>query len=268
MKHLGSYASSMRASVTAVFAVLAGLALVLAACSSDDAASGATQPPVSSTDGTTVTYGQAYQGGVFHLGPVDWDESQFHNACAPAEKYPASVRSAEGQLLAGLPSSLPNVAQYCDACIHVTTARGRSATLRVVTYGETTTNSIDVSQEAFDLLNAGESPRTMIWQLAKCPDSGKIAYQFQTGSSETWTSLWVRQARLPIKSVEVKSKNHPDYVPLVRGDDGTLTDAAGFGNGAFSIRVTAIDDQAIVDTFEFPSSGIAGAMLEGRANLQ
>ncbi len=237
------------------FGPLAGLVTVLA-CSSPD------------RDDPVVTLGQTYEGGEFHLGPVDWEETKFHNACAPAEKYPPAVRAVEGSLLAGLWRGFPDVARYCDACIQVTTARGRSALLRVVTYGETTRNSIDVSPEAYELLNAGEYPRTMTWHFAKCPDSGTVIYQFQTASSEYWTSLWVRQGRLPIDRVEVKSKNHPEYVALVRGSDGTLTDPDGSGNGPFPIQTTAIDGQSIVDTFEWPSAGIAGQLLEGSSNLR
>src|SRR6185312_16248080 len=127
-------------------------------------------------------------------------------------------------LLAGLWDGIPNVAGLCDACITVTTGTGRTAILRVVTYGATSTNSIDVSPDAYTILNANEYPRTMTWQLAECPETGVVNYEFQTASSEWWTSLWVRNARVPLASVEVKSANHPSFVALTRGSDGTLTD--------------------------------------------
>jgi hypothetical protein len=38
---------------------------------------------------------------------------------------------------------------------------GRSALLRVVTYGDTSTDSIDVSPQAYSVLNDGEYPRAM-----------------------------------------------------------------------------------------------------------
>jgi expansin (peptidoglycan-binding protein) len=219
--------------------------------------------------GKPVTYGQTYTGGEFHLGPVDYDETVWHNACAGI-KYLTPIRQVEGTLLAGLWDGIPNVAGYCDACIYVTTAKGKSATLRVVTYGATTPNSIDVSPAAYAILDSGEYPRSMTWQFAKCPDTGKLMYEFQTQASEYWTSLWVRNARVPVKSVEVKSANHANYVPLTRGTDGTLTDPApgGFGKGTFSIRTTGIDNQQVVDTFAWPSAGVGGAMLTGQVNLQ
>jgi expansin (peptidoglycan-binding protein) len=215
-----------------------------------------------------VTYGDPFTGGQFNLGPVDYAETQFHNACAPATKYPASVQSEEGDLLAGLWNGIPNVAGLCDACIIVTTAMGKSALLRVVTYGDTTTNSIDVSPQAYAILDSGEYPRTMTWQLAECPQTGVINYEFQTASSEYWTSLWVRNARVPLASVEVNGANHPSFVALDRGSDGTLTDASGFGAGTFTIRLTGVDGQQITDTFPWPSAGIAGQMLNGHGNFQ
>src|SRR5262249_39838215 len=141
------------------------------------------------------------------------------------------------------------------------------ALLRVVTYGDTTMNSIDVSPEAYMILDSGEYPRAMTWQFAECPSSGPVVYEFQTGSSEYWTSLWVRNARVPLTSVEVESVNHPSCTALDRGGDGTLTDGGGFGNGMFSIRLNGVDGQQVTDTFPWPASGIAGATLMGQGNF-
>lgn len=218
--------------------------------------------------GEVVTYGEAYEGGEFHLGPVDWQESQWHNACAPGGGYAQRIRQLEGELLAGLWNGIPNVAGYCDACIHVTAETGKTALLRVVTYGDTTRNSIDVSPAAFDLLDSGEYPRAMSWQFARCPDTGNVIYEFQTGSNQWWTSLWVRNARVPLSKVEVKSANHANYTELQRGSDGTLTDGGGFGQGPFSIRLTGIDGSELVDEFAWPGGGIAGAVLEGAGNFE
>jgi expansin (peptidoglycan-binding protein) len=233
-----------------------------------DGGGGGGDANVVTTDGGLTTYGQKYEGGQFHLGPVDYAETAFHNACAPGTKYASSVSQAEGNLLVGLWNGIPNVEGYCDACIYVLTAKGKSAILRVVTYGDTSTNSIDVSQQAFDILNSGEFPRAMTWQFAKCPDTGKVMYEFQTGSSADWTSLWVRNARVPLTKVEVQSANHASYAPLERGSDGTLTDNAGFGTGTFTIRLTGLDGKTVSDTFSWPAGGIAGKTLTGQGNFQ
>ena len=217
--------------------------------------------------GPLVTYGQKYEGGEFHLGPVDYAETQWHNACAPGTTYAPAVQQVEGQLLAGLWNGIPNTADYCDACIWVTTAKGKSAMLRVVTYGDTSMNSIDVSPQAYAILDSGEYPRTMTWQFAKCPDTGKVLYEFQTMASEWWTSLWVRNARVPLAKVEVKSANHAAFTKLDRGGDGTLTDNAGFGKGQFTIQLTGIDGSVYSDTFQWPANGVGGQTLTGQGNF-
>ena len=230
--------------------------------------SGTTSGSATGGSGSVLTYGEPYEGGEFHLGPVDYEESQFHNACAPGGGYVPAVQQAEGTMLAGLWVGIPDVAKHCDACIWVTTQKGKSALLRVVTYGDTTSNSIDTSPDAFAQLDSGEYPRYMTWQLAKCPDTGPMMYEFQTGSNEWWTSLWVRNARVPLAKIEVKSVNHASFVELDRGGDGTLTDGSGFGAGPFTLRSTGIDGQTVEETFDWPGGGIAGAFLTGTGNFK
>jgi len=220
------------------------------------------------SDAALVTYGDAYTGGVFNLGPVDYAETQWHNACAPGTKYDPRVQAVEGDLLAGLWGNIANVAGYCDACIFVQTAKGKSALLRVVTYGDTTPNSLDTSPQAYAILNSNEYPRDMTWEFAECPDTGPMLYEFQTASSEWWTSLWVRNARVPLAKVEVESANHAAWAPLTRGTDGTLTDASGFGVGTFTIRSTGVDGQVVTDSFPWPAAGVAGAFLTGAGNFK
>lgn len=239
------------------------LIVLVAACSGDDGGGGGNPTP-----DELVTYGDAYEGGEFHLGPVDYEETQWHNACAPGTKYAPAIREVQGDFLVGLWGGIPNVASYCDACIYVETAMGKSALLRVVTYGDTTPNSIDVSPSAYAVLDSGEYPRAMTWRFAKCNDTGPLHYEFQTGSNPYWTSLWVRNARVPMTSVRVKSKNHGSYIDLARAGDGTVTDASGFGEGEFTMQLTGVDGQMVTDTFSWPSPGIAGQMLVGESNFR
>jgi expansin (peptidoglycan-binding protein) len=185
---------------------------------------------------------------------VDFAESQWPNACSP---YPPSINGATGlghEYLAGVSNTFAANGGVCDACIFVSTGAGRKLVLRVVTYGETNEpGDIDVSPSAYGELNTGEYPRSMTWQFAQCPETGTLSYQFQTEANEWWTSLWVRNPRVPITKVEVQSANHSSFVSLTRGTDGTLTDSSGFGAGTFTLRLTAVDGQVITDTF--PSFG-------------
>ncbi len=203
-------------------------------------------------------YGEVVEGQ-YHLGPVDFAESEWHNACAPAGGYRAQLREATGlmgEYLAGVSSELSQSGGVCDACIAITTKTGRSLVARVVTYGVSNApGDLDVSPAVYNALNTGEYPRSMSWQFARCPDVGTIVYEFQTEANPYWTSLWVRNPRVPLSKVEVKSANHADYFALRRETDGTLNDDGGFGNGEFTFRLTALDGQVIEETLPGFSAG-------------
>ena len=203
-----------------------------------------------------------FTGGQFHLGPVDWEQSAWYNSCSP---YPEQIQQIEGDFLAGLELTHNGDGQLCDACVELTAETGKTIVARVVTTGVTTENSIDLSPAAFEALDSGEYPRSMTWQVVKCPDTGNLYYQFQTEANVWWTSLWVRNPRIPIEKVEVQSSNHDSWFALQRGSDGTYTDSSGFGDGPFTIRVTAVDGQTVEDTF---TSLEPGGLVESSSNFQ
>lgn len=210
-----------------------------------------------SQGGSGIGLGDIHEGE-YDLGPVAW-EGSFWNSCAP---YAPESVAAEGDILVGVGLDFNGEGQLCDSCIKITTKTGKSVVARVVTTGQTVApNNVDLSQAAFDALSSGEYPRSMSWQVVGCPDTGNVQYQFQSGANEYWTSLWVRNHRWPLADVSVKSSNHPDFTPLVLGSDGTYTDGAGFGAGAFTIRLTAADGQVLLDSFDSftPGSLIASA---------
>lgn len=199
--------------------------------------------------------------GEYHLGPVEWTGS-FWNACAP---YPEAIQAIEGSLLAGLSNELASSGALCDACIEVTTERGRSVVARVVTYGVTQApGNIDLSQAAFDAIHDGEHPRTMRWRLVSCPTAEPLYLQFQSGAHVDWTSFWVRNPRVVIERVEVRSARHASFAALRRAADGTFNDDTGFGPGDFTIRVIGVDGSTYEETF----GGFApGELLRAAGNL-
>jgi hypothetical protein len=206
-----------------------------------------TDPPTT----TAPTLGDPVSGQ-YHLGPVDFAETEWHNACAPGGGYRASLQpdvGLGGEYLAGVSNEYSQGGGVCDACILIETALGHSIVARVVTYGvEQEPGDIDVSPSVYAALNQDEYPRTMTWSFAECPEAGSLIYEFQTEANQWWTSLWVRNPRVPIEKVEVQKEGSDVFVELERGTDGTLTDPSGFGTGAFTLRVTAIDGQVIEDT--------------------
>ncbi len=192
----------------------------------------------------TASIGEAHVGD-FSLGPVAFSGS-FWNSCAP---YTPELEKQAGEMLAGLALKWNVDGSLCDTCILVQTAKGKSVIAHVITTGETQgANDIDLSPAAFNAITSGEYPRKMTWELVKCPHNGKVQYQFQTEANPYWTSLWVRNGRLPIRTVEVKSAKNVGFIALQRGGDGALTYASGFGDGPFTLRVTAIDGQIVTDS--------------------
>lgn len=208
-----------------------------------------------------MTLGDVHEGQ-YDLGPVEWTGS-YNNSCSP---YPDQIQTIEGGILAGVGLNYNGNGQLCDACIKITAKTGKSIVARVVTTGETVSpNNTDLSQAAYDALTSGEYPRDMSWQIVGCPDSGNMYYQFQTGANEWWTSLWVRNHRWPLSEVAVKSANHADFAPLTLGNDGTYTDNSGFGAGAFTLRITSLDGQVVIEEFD---GFTPGELVQGASQFQ
>ena len=246
------------------------LALPCAAlgCSSSSASGSASAPNGPPTPSAAMLYGMVYQGQ-YNLGPVDFAESQRHNACAPQGGYRTELRATTGlggEYLAGVSDTYARGGGVCDACIQITTAAGKSIVARVVTYGVSNApGDLDVSPSVYATLSTGEYPRTMSWQFAKCPGSAPLQYEFQTGANVYWTSLWVRNPRVPLAELAVISTNHSGFTPLARGSDGTLTDASGFGSGQFQFRLTGMDGQVLMDTVP---SFAPGQLITSSAQFQ
>ena len=280
----------MRSSVLGL--VTLALALGLSGCSSNDdgnkasdtnnagtgnggsgnGSAGSTSTGKAGSKGTpTVTgdvVGDAHEG-VYHLGPVDFAETQWHNACAPGTKYRKELQASVGlggEFIAGVSNAFNDGGGVCDACILIETGMGKSIVARVVTYGvEHADGDIDVSPSVFAAINVSENPRSQTWHFARCPEEGNMQYEFQTGSNPYWTSLWVRNPRMPLAKAEVKTATGKDFVALTRAGDGTLTDASGFGGGAFTLRLTSMDGQVVT---EDQPGFKAGALVKSTQQFQ
>lgn len=230
------------------------LSLGMGGCGGADGPSESGPPPKPSE----IQLGEKHSGQ-YHEGPVDFAETAWHNACAPAGGYQQSLRSSvglSGEFIAGVSNELSQNGALCDACIRIDTDEGESIVARLVTYGvHQAPGDIDVSPSVFAAIHRGEFPRAMQWSLTPCPDAGNILYEFQTAANPYWMSLWVRNARLPITKVEAKRPGESSFTELSRGGDGTLTRADGVGDGAFTLRLTALDGQVLEDELDGWSPG-------------
>lgn len=213
---------------------------------------------VTSAPTATDTFGPEHAGS-YHLGPVDFAESAFANACAP---YPAEVQRLAGVHLAGVDRSLNGDGRLCDACALVTTRLGRTLVVRIITTGVAQApGDLDLSPQAYEALHADDptatprDPRPMRWRLTRCPASGPMQLQFQAQANIDWTSFWVRNPRLPLERVEVQSARHATFTALRRGRDGSWNADRGFGPGRFTLRLTALDGATLTQAFDGFSPG-------------
>jgi expansin len=244
-------------------------ATMLVACSSSDDASSSSSG--GGGEGTPIRDGEPFgpvHSGSYHLGPVDFAETKFHNSCAP---YADDVKSLAGSYLAGVDRSLNGDGSLCDACALVTTRLGKKLLVRIVTNGVSKApGDMDLSPEAYEAIHDDDpqgtsaNPRPMTWQLAKCQDSGHVMLQLQTEASEYWTSLWVRNGRLPIAKLEVKSAKHATFFAMRRETDGTFNDDGGFGAGPFELRVTGASGATVTYA---GTSIVPGALIDTGAQF-
>jgi hypothetical protein len=240
--------------------------LVASACGSNSKTGG--DVPIVITDAGTKYFGDVHSGN-FWLGPVDFVESQWHNACAPTDvKYPALIQQLYGNYLMGLSNQLTlqslsaGSGQLCDVCAELT-ANGVTITAHVITYGdETGVNDIDVSPEARSALH-GDTNYTLTWRFVTCPTTAPIYYTFDGRQwSNTWFfRVWIRNARVPVAKVEYKLPG-ATWATADWQSDGAWQASSQDFSGGFSLRVSSIDNQTIEDalpglnTFD-PNAGIA-----------
>jgi hypothetical protein len=245
--------------------------LVASACGSN--AMPSANVPVVISNGGTKYFGDVHSGN-FWLGPVDYSESQRHNACAPSVKYPTLIQQLYGNYLMGLSNqlTLQNLSagsgQLCDVCAELT-ANGVTIIAHVITYGdETGVNDIDVSPEARSALH-GDSNYTLTWRFVTCPTTAPIYYTFDGRQwSNTWFfRVWIRNARVPVAKVEYKLGANAWATADWQSDGAWQASSQDFSAG-FSLRVTSIDNQTIEDTLPGLNTFDPNVGITSQSNFQ
>ncbi len=246
----------MRATTWLLGASAAAL-LGLSACGGGDGGSsgdgGTTTADGGGNTGTPRYFGAAHSGN-FWLGPVDYTETQWHNACAPTNKYPAQIRTLYGDHIMGLANEVvlqgltASQGQLCDVCAELS-ANGHTVIARVVTYGqETGPNDIDVSASIDTALSASAG-RTLTWRFITCPTSAPVRYTFdgRQWSNTFFFRVWVRNARVPVTKVEYRIGSAA-WAATERQNDGAFQASSQDFSRGFSLRVTSLDGATLEDS--------------------
>jgi hypothetical protein len=244
----------------------------LAACGSKSG-NGLGDIPVVVGDAGTSYYGDAHAGNLW-LGPVDYAETQWHNACAPSDvTYPPLIQQLYGDYIMGLANEaqLGNLVagdgQLCDVCAELV-ANGKTLVAHVVTYGqETGPNDIDVSPEVESALALAASSKGT-WRFVTCPTTAPIYYTFDDRQwSNVWFfRVWIRNARVPVAKVEYKL-GAGAWTLADWQTDGAWQAASADFSGGFSLRVTSIEGATVEDALPGVGSFDANRGIASASNF-
>jgi expansin len=138
-------------------------------------------------------------------------------------------------------------ATWCGACLAVTGPMGNTITVRVVdscpgcSHGD-----LDLSETAFGMLSPLSAGRISIsWHEVPCEVSGPITYNFQSGASQYYAAIQIRNSRYPIAALEAKQSS--TYVQLAEQTYNYFVAANGLGVGPYDLRVTDARGQVLED---------------------
>ena len=108
-------------------------------------------------------------------------------------------------------------------------------------------NDIDVSPQLIAFFGSPTPPQGS-WRFVSCPTTAPIVYTFDGREwSNTWFfRVWIRNARLPVSKVEYQLAGGAWRTVGVQSDGAYQASSQDFSSG-FSLRVTAVDGQTVVD---------------------
>ena len=138
-------------------------------------------------------------------------------------------------------------AAWCGACLAVTGPMG-TITIRVVDECPgCAKGGLDLSETAFGMLAPlaqGVIPIT--WHEVPCAVTGPIQYEFQSGTSQYYAAIQIRNATYPIATVEAKQGS--GYTPLAKQSYNYYVASSGLGPGPYDLRVTDARGEVVEDT--------------------
>lgn len=151
-------------------------------------------------------------------------------------------------MVAALNNDEYNNAAYCGAYVQVNGAKG-SIVVRIVDLcPECLAGHLDLSREAFALIDDLYKGRVSItWRVVSPAISGPIAYHFKEGSNQWWTAVQVRNHRNPIAKFEYWNGSQWVTVPRVSYNFFVQTNP-GMGVGPYKFRVTDWYSNTLTDS--------------------
>ena len=107
---------------------------------------------------------------------------------------------------------------------------------------------IDLNPEAFQLIgNLNDGVISITWEYMSCDTPGGMQYHFKEGSSEFWAAIMVREHRNRIETLEYDSGGG-NWVQMVREDYNFFVEAGGMGSGPYTLRITDVYGNSVVES--------------------
>jgi expansin (peptidoglycan-binding protein) len=151
-------------------------------------------------------------------------------------------------LIAAMNATDYGTATWCGGCVDVTGPQGHVVVRIVDECPGCSQGSLDLSETAFGMISPLSAGRVAIsWHQVDCPVSGPIAYQFQSGSSQFYTAIQLRNTRYPQLTLSAVDSSG-SATPLPRQSYNYFVASSGLGPGPYTLRVTDDRGQAIEDT--------------------
>ena len=138
-------------------------------------------------------------------------------------------------------------ARACGAYLNVTGPGGTEMVVVTDRCPECVPGQLDMSTQAFDPISGGSIGRIdkITWRLASPAGLGDVQFKVKEQSSQYWLSLQVRNHRNPIASLAIQVNGSWVTVPRQMYN---YFEAEGFGAGPYTVRITDVYGQQLVDT--------------------
>lgn len=122
--------------------------------------------------------------------------------------------------------------------------------------------SVDVSLAE----KLGDANPTVKWRPVPCPKAmvdGTVQYRFKEGSSEWWMAVQIRNTKVPIESLQIKTANG-DWIQMERQSYNYFVNSKQLGKGPFDFEMKDIKGNVVND---YGVQMNVGQVVQGKVSL-
>ncbi|TKC90363.1 hypothetical protein E8A74_51090 [Polyangium fumosum] len=172
-------------------------------------------------------------------GEAVYYDANARGSCSLTFGHDAAVLSA--------PNAVYNQIQACGQCLEITGSEGTQVVMVADRCNDCPPDRLVINKPAFVKIAGTKAGKAEVtWKPVPCAVQGNLELRFKKTSSIHWTSIQVRNHRVPVKSVAFKKGDA--WVEMTRSDDNYFTAAKGVGSQSVTLRITGADGQTVEET--------------------